>query len=368
MKNKNMNRIFRVPLIPGIVELKSNIDYIYGFPLGMHLFPIESSFKGEIIAEFYVENEFKRPADTKHIFGPYFISENGKDVYMERKLVETKLLGDSLKIRGLAHITDNGLKFIVNNLYIKLIRFQLGDWFPPAFHFFDLIQSKLLLNGKSILHSACISSAEDSILILAKPDTGKTSTVFELTLTKGWYLLSEDLTVVDNNGFAYSCPYTSTYFNNKVITHKILKKGWLSSRDRMRIMLNKLLPPIPLLSSFGCRSPSPSMVLQKIPRRQYTKIKKIVFLERNHYNSIERVDNEVAFKKLIFLNRAELRYYRDPMIVALSYYNEEYNIEKLLSIESRILSSLIDNVQSCYVIRANSPLEFVKFIETLQER
>ena len=367
MKNNNISGSFRFPLIPAVMELRSNVDYIYGFPLGMHLFPMESPFKPKLVAEFYVGNKFNLPTSMKHVFGPYFVDERGEIIYAERKLVETKHMREALKLRCFAHITRNNLKFIVNNLYIKLIRFQLGDWLPPGIHFFDLIQSNLLLNGMSILHSACISSDEDSILILAKPNTGKTSTTFYLALNYGLYLISEDLTVVDGDGFAYSCPYTSTFFNNQVITNEILERGWLSGRDRIRLMLNKLLPPIPLLSSFGSRPPSPYRVLHKIPMKQYAKIKKIVFLERerNCNESIEDIDKEVAFKKLLTLNRAELRYYRDPILVALSYCNEEYDIEKLLLMESKILHSLINNTKQCYLAKAYSVQSFVKLIKTL---
>jgi hypothetical protein len=317
-----------------------------------------------MIVEFYVENQFNLPDKLEHIFGPYFVNEEGEIIYAERKLVETKHIGAALNLRCFVHITRDGLKFVVNNLYLKLIRFQLGDWLPPGIHLFNLIQSKLLLNGMSLLHSACVSSNDDSILILAKPNTGKTSTVFDLVVNSGLHLLSEDLTLVDSNGFAYSCPYTSTYFNNRVITNEILARGWVSERDRIRLILNRLLPPIPLLSSFGCRPPSPFVLLHKLPLKTHTKIRKLVFLQREYKQevSIDDVDKEEAFKKVLILNRAELRYYRDPLIVALSYCKKEYDIERLLSTESRILKSVIDKTEQCYLVKADSPQKFVRVI------
>ena len=64
------------------------------------------------------------------------------------------------------------------------------------------------------------------------------------------------------------------------------------------------------------------------------------------------------------LNRAELRYYRDPLIVALSELNEDFDIEKLLSAERKVLSSLINNTEQ-YVIKADSPEKFSKFVKLL---
>ena len=94
--------------------------------------------------------------------------------------------------------------------------------------------------------------------------------------------------------------------------------------------------------------------------------KTLAFLElvRNTDGEIEAISKENALERLLAINRAELRYYRDPLIVAFSCCNKEFDIENLLSIERRILSSLIENTEQCLVTAA-SPHGFAKLIRLM---
>lgn len=367
VRNRNSG-IYTFPIVPEIIQLKSNVDYIFGFPLGMNLFPLSFSFEPKLTVEFYVSNAFDLPKNMDVILDPYYCTAEGNLIYAERSLIDIKHVGDRFKLKFVVHVTKDHLKFVTNRLYLSLIRFPIGDWLSPGVHLFNLIQAKLLLKAMSAVHGACISSeGGNSVMLLAKPNTGKTVTIFDLVFkNNGFYLVSEDMTVVNSEAFAFSCPYTSTYFNNKAITREIGKANLIGNKDRLGLMLNRLLAHIPLLSCFGARQPTVFRLLQKMPIKASVKVKTLAFLElvRNTDGEIEAISKENALERLLAINRAEFRYYRDPLIVAFSCCNKEFDIENLLSIERRILSSLIENTEQC-LIKAASPYDFAKLIRLM---
>src|SRR3954454_23214891 len=60
--------------------------------------------------------------------------------------------------------------------------------------------------GRMLLHSACIELDGHGIMLSARTDTGKTSTILRLLREHGGSFLSDDMTIIDENATAWSFP------------------------------------------------------------------------------------------------------------------------------------------------------------------
>ena len=111
-------------------------------------------------------------------FGPIF----GMDVYG----------GEQVRIYA-----ARALRFSPHVLYTNIVE-PVVRWYLAA-------------HGYALLHGACIASGSDGIIITAKTDTGKTTTILQLLETRpDLTFLSDDFTLIDRQGrlLAYPKPLT----------------------------------------------------------------------------------------------------------------------------------------------------------------
>jgi glycosyltransferase involved in cell wall biosynthesis len=77
---------------------------------------------------------------------------------------------------------------VYTNILEALLRFVVAD------------------RGRMLLHSACIELDGRGIMLSARTDTGKTSTILRLLRERGGQFLSDDMTIIDSEATAWSFP------------------------------------------------------------------------------------------------------------------------------------------------------------------
>jgi dolichol-phosphate mannosyltransferase len=77
---------------------------------------------------------------------------------------------------------------VYTNILEALLRFVVAD------------------RGRMLLHSACIEFDGRGIMLSARTDTGKTSTILRLLRERGGQFLSDDMTIIDGEATAWSFP------------------------------------------------------------------------------------------------------------------------------------------------------------------
>ena len=99
---------------------------------------------------------------------------------------------------------------------------------------------RFVLAGKSrmLLHAACISVGGRPIMLSAKTDTGKTSTILTMLRNEGGVFYSDDMVIVDEQGVAsrYPKPLTiSAHTLRAVPTHRLKGTQKLSLKWQSRL-------------------------------------------------------------------------------------------------------------------------------------
>jgi hypothetical protein len=77
---------------------------------------------------------------------------------------------------------------VYTNILEALLRFVVAD------------------RGRMLLHSACIELDGHGVMLSARTDTGKTSTILRLLRERGGSFLSDDMTIIDSTATAWSFP------------------------------------------------------------------------------------------------------------------------------------------------------------------
>jgi dolichol-phosphate mannosyltransferase len=90
-----------------------------------------------------------------------------------------------------------------------------------------LLRFLLVLRGKMLLHAACVSLGGVTVMLSAKTDTGKTSTILDLLRQDDGVFLSDDMTIVGTDGVAsrYPKPLTISSHTLRAVSQKRLRLG-----------------------------------------------------------------------------------------------------------------------------------------------
>ena len=88
-----------------------------------------------------------------------------------------------------------------------------------------LLRFVLAANGKVLLHAACVASAGVTVMLSAKTDTGKTSTVLTMLHQGSGTFYSDDMLIVDERGIAsrYPKPLTISAHTLRAVPQHRLK-------------------------------------------------------------------------------------------------------------------------------------------------
>jgi len=331
-------------IVPDLVELSSNQKRIHSFSYAEVL--EENNFFSNnnsiIKIEYKVISQLDRPSN---VFGKYHYfqaSKNGKTIFYSRPYLGKHNMCMILKMQKIP-------KLIVNKAYIRFARFRMNNVYPPGMHLTDLTSILLLEKGYSPLHSACIEKNGQALLIFAPPNTGKTLASLTTVKEYGFNFLAEDITVTDGIK-VYACPYTTTFRYYKELESGIIKG-----------FQNFISVNIPIFAPFY--KSRNSTILDHISKNQIVckaNIASVVVLERGE-GGFEKLDSSLAKKKLLALNRYEFHYWRNPLLLALSYFKNDFNPQLLMSIEERLIEKIV-NKNDIYILKLNDPNKYASYL------
>lgn len=222
----------------------------------------------------------------------------------------------------------------------------------------SIISVRLLQKECAFLHSACLSNDDKGILLPALAETGKTTTVLSLLRNSDWKFLADDLTIISGNGEALCFPEPcSTTPNHYKLVRRDGIRFW---QLRLRFLVSRMLHNQFFSSSFRTDI---SELVNNVKIERKTRVRTIFFLERGKKN-IEEIERHVAIKKLVAINRREIRWYVHPFVLLYAYFNSGFDVGALLYKEKDVISNLVQVTDRCFVI-SNESNDYSSLIEEL---
>jgi hypothetical protein len=115
-----------------------------------------------------------------------------------------------VSLRYEEHLGRLGANFSVN--LGEPIEIQVGPLLARSPHVVytniieALLRFVLVSRGKMLLHSACVELHGVGVMLSALTDTGKTATILRLLREQGGKFLSDDMTIIDESGYAVCFP------------------------------------------------------------------------------------------------------------------------------------------------------------------
>jgi len=179
-----------------------------------------------------------------------------------------------------------------------------------------LLRFLLVKRDRMLLHAACIELDGLGILLSAKTDTGKTSTILRLLQARAGAFLSDDMTIIDAGGtaFRYPKPLTiSAHTLSAVPQHRLRQRqrSALSVQSRLhsrggRSVGKRLgqsnLPIMAMNSVVQAIIPPPKyMITDLVPCRMKRQIHmdRFFIIERGQPRLVDRLDAGSAIEELI---------------------------------------------------------------------
>jgi len=205
-----------------------------------------------------------------------------------------------------------------------------------------ILRWAMVRKGYALVHAACISFDGQAVLITARTDTGKTSTILRTVDNYACSFLSDDMTIVGEDGTVLSFPKPLTISNHTLsaVNANSSLTWWerialqfqsrLHSKGGRKVGLNlskSRLPAATMNAIVQMLVPPPKyMVHRLIPKvnyANYAKLSRAVIIERGD-EYVEDLRHEQAVET--FVNNAEDAYGFPPYPIladALSRWNGE---------------------------------------------
>jgi len=317
--------------IHGMIKINSNVD-LANLNLGLPYFEVE---KVDPNLKITVEDfEFEKGECSKADL--WFYGHDDKDfVYYERYIfnVEDKLLLEDLQAET-TKITAT--KFC----YKKPLRAR-GS-------FIDLLVSVQMLKLSQsgiFIHGACVARDGFAVLMPAMPSTGKTLTTLQL-LHKGYDYMADDTLIIDNNGKAYSYPMPSA-----IGSYVLRYANTVSRLKRLELKINSYLRNFP--GATKVVHPFMGKAWELVDGTKIAKNAKIgiICLLEVGSKDMEELDKKRALNKIMAINRYSLpRPQSNPVILAYTLFNPQFDLTRFEVGERNILSKLLDKTK-CYLVR-----------------
>lgn len=324
---------------PNVIKINSNKDYIPYFSFGDHFNRSESQVRPYTVEmSVYMENDLVRPENLFQTFQSCLGCDGIDAIYYERNL------GMGITAKMYVENLFGGGKVMANSSYFKYVRAKIDNAYPIGVHLADFLILNLLQRGYSPLHCAALSLEGAGMLIVGPPDSGKSFTTI-LALKQGFRYVSEDVTFVDETN-VYANPYTSTFVHNKKSRH-------------LRDFFRELLP----ISSYFFESPRTTIrdLVKDLQIDEKVEVKKIFIIDQGKEDSSQKIGASEAVRRILIINRNEFSYYKNPIILAYSYFNPSLDLSKLMQIEEHIIKSLIEKAD-CFLIKSSNPKNYINMI------
>lgn len=332
---------------PYVLKVETNITSINYFSLGAFLDEFFVT-PAKIHVRFLVVESLKRPRGLNRKFDYFWGGFGERRLYYFHPLFPG--LGSAqLKFQDMG---EGKMEMVVTRNYLRWCRVKFENVWPPGLHLMNLTTVKLLEENLLVLHSACleIPGKKEGFLVLGSSNTGKSLTAFSF-LQNGFQFLSDDMTVLFPPT-AYACPFSSgcySYLSPKDITGR-LNQFFLSLP-----LLGLFVPNLQVRRVFD-------LLLKRYQVSPKTTVRQIFILERGDKKGVEKLDKEKSFRKIITLNRLELSYFKDHFLYAYSYFNPDFDLNRLLRQEERLVKALV-SFCSCFLVRSNNPRDYFSLIK-----
>lgn len=278
----------------------------------------------------------------------YFFGKPGVDAINYQRAF---FLNSELRLRAQGLVT--GLPTIaVNRPYYKFINYRFMNLHSPGYILTDVASLMLLRHNFAPLHCSAFKYKDATVVVFAPPNTGKTLSTMMACMEFEANFIAEDLAITDGET-VFSVPWTSTfrYYDN------VESSRWVQ-------LINRLTEKIPLLELAPMVKVKPiSSYLggtDKIINR--SEVTHLVILERDTVASVQPVDFNEAFKKIINLNRYEFNYHKAPLTVAYEFFNPSLDLENAVQSERRILKNLIDKTDKVFVVKSPDATKYAQLI------
>lgn len=333
-------------LVHKLLFVDTNVSNIYYFlyaPLLDNIIKGDSKYG----VRFVVNTDVQKPELLTQRFDYFWGRNDKKVIYYEHPLLP------GVKAKLLLDMSTDVYSITVNKWYYKLAKYRFENVWPPGQHLANLITLKLLQNNILTLHSASFSNkkTQEGYLILAVSNTGKSRTVFA-ALEKGYEYHSEDLTILDKN-YIYASPLISTQSSMLPNKNLFLKYNLFVNN---LTGINMILPKIPTLSSFHNFFSKHDVTYKATPSR--------IFILEKGIDSVCKLTNSEAFRKMLILNRLELSHSRDHLLLAYSYFNTTLDMEYMLKVEKELMQQIVDKTE-CFLVKSNSPDQYMGLINKI---
>jgi len=321
----------------------SKVNYFLYAPLLDNIIKGDSKYG----VRFFVDKDVQKPKHLIQKFDYFWGQKDGKVIYYEHPILP------GIKAKLLMDMSSNVYSITVNTAYYRLSKYRFENVWPPGQHLTNLITIKLLQYNVLTLHSASFSDKKTGggYLVLGASNTGKSFTTFA-ALKKGYQYHSEDLTILDKN-YIYTSPLISAQSSMLPDKNLFLKYNLLVNR---LTGLNTLIPRIKTMSSFR-------RFFSQYGSTYRSKLYKIFILERGN-DAISRLSASEAARKILILNRMELLYAGDHLFLAYSYFNNTFDMEKMVMIEKELIRQCVDKAE-CFLVKSNFPDRYINLIDDI---
>jgi len=246
--------------------------------------------------------------------------------------------------------------FSASRVYARWLRTRANQVYPPGSHITDFITAQLLLRHFSPLHCSSFSLDNKAVVISAMSDVGKTYTVMSILKHEpSTRFLSEDIAVTDGVEVV-SCPCTASIESYSQFT-----------RSPIRLVATAISRSFPQVAPYfvtGNKTIHSFMPPERISA--INRVGMISILERGP-RKVTRLDPAEATRKLLLLNRYEFSFWRNPMLIVLSYVIPGFDLDFLAQCERAVMQKLTEE-NPCYLVTAEGHDGFWRQVLDLSER
>ncbi|MFC2072791.1 hypothetical protein ACFLUU_08900 [Chloroflexota bacterium] len=350
----NPENIYRCILSPGIVEIRSNTKFMLG-GYALNFSPekaLQSKPSSKICITSLVSNNIphRQPYADTHFFWVH--GKFGEDVlYYDRTFF--RLVNTRLELKGLRHNPT----ITVNTSYNKFVRIRTNLLFPFGTFVRDVLSTQLLMQDYGAIHGAACGISNEGILIIGLPGIGKSTVLFDV-LKQGFQYITEDMMLVDSDGYLHSCPGASSFaydIRRTEARYQTSKMEFLSNKWKTLLAKTQLSifldwPYMDILSFF----PQVEPITHVKPR--------YIFILAKGNRHIGKLSAAEAVRMLIAVNRHTFAYQENDLLFEYSLLNPWLNLSELMQTEERLLGKIV-NSSTCFLCTAPEPHDFFTLMQ-----
>ncbi len=328
--------------IHDIVNVKTNVN----FPTLPDYFKVEEDLTTPDIEVVVGELKNNLPKD-KNRRGIFFLWGEGSSLFIDYGIPfsDAKLIIDDLEGKTKVKFTKALKKFGKVEVLFNTV-----------------LLSKFIQKGYALVHSGCVNSFGNCYLICAMRDTGKTSTVLSLLDGNKFKFMSDDLTILREDGKAFSYP-TKVGISPFTLTGNLV--SYTGGRMKKLIAKSQLLIFI-LENVLKFELSERKEIPHELIEDEGTVDKVFILSGSREKEGIRKIDNPEAVRKML-MTTAELL---DPFrVYSLNYYSYIFDFDTLglFNKEKEIIEKAITDAE-CFELRANEVEKYPKMIkETIKE-